>query len=79
MSTTNTTPQKNIEMIEEGKLSHYRVSYNKWNQKILVPVVDVRDGIVERMVAESIIKSANRSMYISYNQYHQSRKTKTNI
>lgn len=65
--------------IAEGKLSHYRKTTNGWGQEILVPVIDVRDGIVERMVAMSLRKSAARSKYINYNEYHRSRKPKTNI
>ena len=61
---------------EEDILSHYRVVTNKWGQEIGVPVVDVRDGIAYRLMAYQMIKASNRSKYISYNQYHQSRKPK---
>lgn len=64
MESTRTVP-------EEGKLSHYRISKNKWGQEIKVPVIDVRDGIVERMIAEQMIKATNRSLYINYNEYHK--------
>ena len=64
---------------EEDILSHYRVVKNKWGQEVPVPVVDVRDGITYRMLAYQMIKSGNRSEYITYNQYHQSRKPKTQI
>ena len=64
---------------EEPLLSHYRTTTNKYGQTIAVPVVDVRDGITYRMMAMQMIKSNNRSKYISYNQYHQSHKPKTNI
>lgn len=59
--------------------SHYRETTNKYGQKIQVPVVDVRDGVAERLVAMSMIKAANRSKYITYNEYHRSHKPKTQI
>lgn len=55
-------------------LSHFRETTNKYGQRIYVPVVDVRDGMAERALAEQIIKAANRSRYITFNQYHVSRK-----
>jgi len=60
----------------EGKLSHYRKTINKYGQEILVPVIDVRDGLVERIIAMTIIKSVNKSKYMSYNEYCKPRKTK---
>jgi hypothetical protein len=54
--------------------SHYREATNKYGQIIQVPVIDVRDGIVERMIAVSVIKTNNRSKYINYNEYHKSHK-----
>jgi hypothetical protein len=71
MESTRTVP-------EEG-MSHYRVTTNRWGQEIKVPVIDVRDGIVERLIAAQMIKSANRSEYITYTEYHRSHKRKTNI
>jgi monomeric isocitrate dehydrogenase len=59
--------------------SHYREATNKYGQIIQVPVVDVRDGIAERMVAMQMIKASNRSKYIVYNEYHRSHKPKTQI
>jgi hypothetical protein len=59
--------------------SHYREATNKYGQIIQVPVVDVRDGIAERMVVMSMIKATNRSKYINYNEYHRSHKPKTSI
>jgi hypothetical protein len=59
--------------------SHYRETTNKYGQKIQVPVVDVRDGITERMMATAMSRSSNRSMYISYTEYQKSYKPKTNI
>lgn len=64
---------------EEPLLSHYRTTTNKYGQTISVPVVDVRDGIAYRMMAYQMMKSGNRSKYIAYNQYHTSRKPKTEI
>jgi len=59
--------------------SHYREATNKYGQIIQVPVVDVRDGIAERMLVMSMIKASNRSKYIVYNEYHRSHKPKTQI
>ena len=56
-------------MENQETLSHFREATNKFGQVIYVPVVDVRDGIAERMLAEQIIKASNRSKYIVYNQY----------
>ena len=64
---------------EPELLSHYRVTINKYGQEIGVPVVDVRDGLAYRMMAYQMIKASNRSRYIPYNQYHQSRKPKQTI
>lgn len=62
----------------EGKLSHYRKTINKYGQEILVPVIDVRDGLVERIIAMSVIKRSRRSKYMNYNEYCAPRKTKKN-
>ena len=59
--------------------SHYSETTNKYGQKIMVPVIDVRDGIAERMTAYQMIKASNRSKYIQYNEYHRSHKPKTQI
>lgn len=59
---------------ETTTLSHYREATDKHGQIIYVPVVDVRDGMAERALAEQIIKAANRSRYITYNRYHVSPK-----
>jgi hypothetical protein len=59
--------------------SHYREATNKYGQIIQVPVIDVRDGIAERMLAMSMIKASNRSKYINYTEYHRSHKPKTQI
>ena len=58
----------------EGQLSHYIQSQDKFGQPVYVPVIDVRDGIVERQLAEQIIRAQNRSRYMNYNQYHISPK-----
>lgn len=64
---------------EEGVKSHYRQTKNKYGVTVSVPVIDVRDGIAERMIAMNMVARSNRSKYIQYNQYHQpSRKNKTN-
>jgi hypothetical protein len=60
-------------------LSHYRITTNKYGQEIVVPVVDVRDGIAYRMMAYQMGAASSRSKYIPYNEYHRSRKPKTNI
>ena len=61
-------------MENQEALSHFREAKNKYGQVVYVPVVDVRDGMAERALAEQIIKASNRSKYIVYNQYHISRK-----
>lgn len=66
-------------MENQEQLSHFREAINKYGQTIYVPVVDVRDGMAERALAEQIIKAANRSRYISYNEYHVSRKKQTKL
>jgi len=59
--------------------SYYRETTNKYGQKIQVPIIDVRDGIVERMIAMQMIKATNRSKFINYTEYHRSRKPQTQI
>jgi hypothetical protein len=59
--------------------SHYREATNKYGKVIQVPVVDVRDGIAERIMAMQMIKANNRSKFINYNEYHRSYKPKTTI
>lgn len=61
-------------MEQQEQLSHYRETTDKYGRKIYVPVVDVRDGMAERALAEQILKASNKSKYIVYNQYHVSRK-----
>ena len=60
--------------------SHYRISYDKHGNEISrVPVVDVRDGIAYRLMGMQMDKSAGRSKYMNYNQYHVSPKPKQYI
>lgn len=75
------TGKKNYreEFIQEGKLSHYRVTTNKYGEEIRVPVIDSRDGIVERIVALGVIRNSNRSKYIPYSEYQRSRKSKKDL
>jgi hypothetical protein len=63
---------------DEGNqlLSHYKITTNKFGQKITVPVVDIRDGIVYRMMATSMVKINNRSKWITPTEYHRSYKPK---
>lgn len=66
---------KNYEKVGmEDQLSHYRQWTNKYGEPVNVPVIDVRDGLAERLLAEQLIKSSNRSRYMNYNRYHQSYK-----
>lgn len=58
----------------EDQLSHYRQWTDKYGNPVNVPVIDVRDGIAERLLAESVIKASNRSKYMTLNRYHQSNK-----
>lgn len=59
----------------EDQLSYYIQSQDKFGTPVYVPVIDVRDGEVERALGEQIIKAQNRSRYITYNQYHISQKS----
>ena len=68
-----------MEPTTNEKLSHYIEIEHKDGRVIQVPVIDVRDGIVERMIATQIIKAGNRSKYINYTEYQRSYKPKTNI
>ena len=60
-------------------LSYYITRYDKYGRQINIPVVDVRDGIGERMLAMAIMKATNRSKYITYSEYHVSRKPVNNL
>jgi hypothetical protein len=68
-----------IKEIGENLESHYRVMKNGYGQDVAVPVVDVRDGLAYRMMADGMCKSNNRSKYINYNQYHSSPKKKQDV
>ena len=59
--------------------SHYRESINRDGFKKVIPVIDVRDGITERMMGMGIIKANNKSRYITHNKYSVSSKQQTNI
>lgn len=59
---------------KEGSLSYYIQVKNKHGITINIPVIDVRDGVGERLLAEQFIRSSNRSKYMNYNQYHVSPK-----
>ena len=62
----------------EGSLSHYiRVTKDN-GDTVHVPVIDVRDGMVERALAEQIIKTSNRSRYMNYGMYHISHRKPLN-
>lgn len=60
-------------------LSYYITRYDKYGRQINIPVIDVRDGIGERMLAMAIMKATNKSKYITYNEYHVSRKPVNNL
>lgn len=64
---------------EESKFSHYIQRTDQYGRPVNIPVIDVRDGLAERMLAASIVKATNRSKYITYNQYHVSHKKAQNI
>lgn len=66
-----TTP---IPAEEAQPLSHFRETTNKYGQIVYVPVIDVRDGMAERALAEQMIKNASQSKFIRYNRYHVSKK-----
>jgi hypothetical protein len=59
---------------EQSALSYYIQTSNKYGIAINIPVIDVRDGVAERTLANQFIKASNRSKFINYNEYHVSRK-----
>lgn len=65
--------------VEGETSSHYIQTKDNYGNPVNVPVVDVRDGIGERMLAMAIIKASQSSKYIVYNQYHVSRKPVSNL
>lgn len=64
---------------QEGQLSYYIQTSDQYGMPVNIPVIDVRDGIAERLLGEQIIKAQNKSKYINYNEYHVSRKKYTNL
>lgn len=64
---------------EQQPLSHYVQTSDKYGRQVNIPVIDVRDGIGERLLVQAIIKASNRSKYISFNEYHVSRKPVNNL
>lgn len=64
---------------QEGQLSYYIQTSDQHGMPVNIPVIDVRDGIAERLLGEQIIKAQNKSKYINYNEYHVSRKKYTNL
>ncbi len=65
--------------VEGETSSHYIQTKDGYGRPVNIPVVDVRDGIGERMLAQAIMKATNRSKYITYNEYHVSRKPVNNL
>ena len=65
--------------VEGETSSHYIQTKDSYGRPVNIPVVDVRDGIGERMLAQAIMKATNRSKYITYNEYHVSRKPVNNL
>jgi hypothetical protein len=65
--------------VEGETSSHYIQTKDSYGRPVNIPVVDVRDGIGERMLAMAIMKATNRSKYITYNEYHVSRKPVNNL
>lgn len=63
----------------QERLSHYLEIEHKDGRTIQVPVIHAQDGIVERMIANQMLKAGNKSKYMNYNEYHMSHKPKTNI
>jgi len=69
MSTDNKTVTS-----EESALSYYIQTSDKYGNPINIPVIDVRDGLAERVLADQLVKASNRSKFINFNEYHISRK-----
>jgi hypothetical protein len=69
MSTDNKTVTS-----EESALSYYIQTSDKYGNPINIPVIDVRDGLAERVLAGQLVKASNRSKFINFNEYHISRK-----
>lgn len=76
--------QQQIETLQtdtgETLFSHYRTTKKADGTSVVVPVIDVRDGISYRIMAYQMTKANNRSKYIQYGEYHRpSRKPQTII
>jgi hypothetical protein len=65
--------------VEGETSSHYIQTKDSYGRPVHIPVVDVRDGIGERMLALAIMKASQSSKYIKYNEYHVSRKPVNNL
>jgi hypothetical protein len=65
--------------VEGTTSSHYIQTKDGYGRPVNIPVVDVRDGIGERMLAMAIVKASQSSKYIKYNEYHVSRKPVNNL
>jgi hypothetical protein len=65
--------------VEGETSSHYIQTKDNYGRQVNIPVVDVRDGIGERMLAMAIVKASQSSKYIKYNEYHVSRKPVNNL
>jgi hypothetical protein len=62
----------------EGSLSHY-IRITKDDGKVInIPVIDARDGMVERALAEQMVKESNRSKFMNYTNYHISHRKPLN-
>lgn len=59
--------------LEEGQYSHSLQTSDKYGNPIVIPVIDVRDGIAHREVAEHMLKKSNKakgSKYIKASIYN---------
>ena len=55
-------------------LSYYIQTENKYGDPVNIPVIDVRDGIGERILATTMLNSSNSSKFMTYNRYNFSPK-----
>jgi len=66
---------KQQEIVRNGDaLSHYIHTEDKFGNPVNIPVIDVRDGIAERLLAKTIVSQSSSSKYINYGPYQVSRK-----
>lgn len=59
--------------LEDGQFSHSLQTSDQYGNPIVIPVIDVRDGIAHREVADHMIKKSNRakgSKYIRASVYN---------